>query len=116
MNEGSTLTMQSLAVGTKEYTQRTAAKAATPAKATYVGNVEIKGNATVTEGITIAAGTADQGAVLTQKSGNLTAKSLTVAAAVKGEKDAVTAPGRHVHPGSWQADGRHAHERRHDDG
>ena len=91
MNEGSTLTMQSLAVGTKEYTQRTAAKAATPAKATYVGNVEIKGNATVTEGITIAAGTAGQGAVLTQKSGNLTAKSLTVAAAVKGEKDAVTA-------------------------
>ena len=91
VNEGSTLTMQSLAVGTKEYTQRTAAKAATPAKATYVGNVEIKGNATVTEGITIAAGTADQGAVLTQKSGNLTAKSLTVAAAVKGEKDAVTA-------------------------
>lgn len=85
VNEGSTLTMQSLAVGTKEYTQRTAAKAATPAKATYVGNVEIKGNATVTEGITIAAGTADQGAVLTQKSGNLTAKSLTVAAAV--EKD-----------------------------
>ena len=91
VNEGSTLTMQSLAVGTKEYTQRTAAKAATPAKATYVGNVEIKGNATVTEGITIAAGTAGQGAVLTQKSGNLTAKSLTVAAAVKGEKDAVTA-------------------------
>lgn len=45
----------------------------------------------MTEGITIAAGTADQGAVLTQKSGNLTAKSLTVAAAVKGEKDAVTA-------------------------
>lgn len=92
VNDGSTLTMQSLAVGTKEYTQRTAvAKGDTPATATYVGNVEIKGNATVTEGITIAAGTADQGAVLTQKSGNLTAKSLTVAAAVKGEKDAVTA-------------------------
>ena len=67
VNEGSTLTMQSLAVGTKEYTQRTAvAKGDTPATATYVGNVAIKGNATVTEGI-------------------------TVAAAVKGEKDAVTA-------------------------
>ena len=91
VNEGSTLTMQSLAVGTKEYTQRNAEKDATPAKATYVGAVTIKGDATVTEGITIAAGTADQGAVLTQKSGNLTAKSLTVAAAVKGEKDAVTA-------------------------
>ena len=89
VNEGSTLTMQSLAVGTKEYTQRTEAKA-DPAKATYVGNVEIKGNATVTEGITIAAGTADQGAVLTQKSGNLTAKSLTVAAEVKKDKNNVT--------------------------
>ena len=42
VNEGSTLTMQSLAVGTKEYTQRTAAKAATPAKATYVGVVNIR--------------------------------------------------------------------------
>lgn len=86
VNEGSTLTMQSLAVGTKEYTQRTAvAKGDTPATATYVGNVEIKGNATVTEGITVAAGTANQVAALTQTSGNLTAKSLTVAAAV--EKD-----------------------------
>lgn len=85
VNKGSTLTMQSLAVGTKEYTQRTAAKAATPAKATYVGAVNITGDATVTEGITVAAGTADKAAVLTQKSGNLTAKSLTVAAAV--EKD-----------------------------
>ena len=91
VNEGSTLTMQSLAVGTKEYTQRTAAKAATPAKATYVGVVNITGDATVTEGVTVAAGTADQAAALTQTSGNLTAKSLTVAAAVKGEKDAVTA-------------------------
>lgn len=91
VNKGSTLTMQSLAVGTKEYTQRTAAKAATPAKATYVGAVNITGDATVTEGITVAAGTADQAAALTQTSGNLTAKSLTVAAAVKGEKDAVTA-------------------------
>lgn len=86
VNEGSTLTMQSLAVGTKEYTQRTAvAKGDTPATATYVGNVAIKGNATVTEGVTVAAGTADKAAVLTQTSGNLTAKSLTVAAAV--EKD-----------------------------
>ena len=91
VNEGSTLTMQSLAVGTKEYTQRPVAKDATPAKATYVGAVNITGDATVTEGITVAAGTADQAAVLTQTSGNLTAKSLTVAAAVKGEKDAVTA-------------------------
>lgn len=92
VNEGSTLTMQSLAVGTKEYTQRTAvAKGGTPATATYVGNVAIEGNATVTEGITVAAGTANQVAALTQTSGNLTAKSLTVAAAVKGEKDAVTA-------------------------
>lgn len=91
VNEGSTLTMQSLAVGTKEYTQRNAEKDATPAKATYVGAVTIKGDATVTEGITVAAGKADQGAALTQTSGNLTAKSLTVAAAVKGEKDAVTA-------------------------
>ena len=91
VNEGSTLTMQSLAVGTKEYTQRTAAKAATPAKATYVGAVNIRGDATVTEGITVAAGTAEKAAVLTQTSGDLTAKSLTVAAAVKGEKDAVTA-------------------------
>jgi len=87
VNEGSTLTMQSLAVGTKEYTQRTVAKA----KATYVGVVNIKGDATVTEGVTVAAGTADKAAALTQTSGNLTAKSLTVAAAVKGEKDAVTA-------------------------
>lgn len=91
VNEGSTLTMQSLAVGAKEYTQRTAAKAATPAKATYVGVVNITGDATVTEGVTVAAGTADKAAALTQTSGNLTAKSLTVAAAVKGEKDAVTA-------------------------
>lgn len=91
VNKGSTLTMQSLAVGTKEYTQRNAEKDATPAKATYVGAVTIKGDATVTEGITVAAGTADKAAVLTQTSGNLTAKSLTVAAAVKGEKDAVTA-------------------------
>ena len=85
VNEGSTLTMQSLAVGTKEYTQRTAAKVATPAKATYVGAVNITGDATVTEGVTVAAGTAEKAAVLTQTSGNLTAKSLTVAAAV--EKD-----------------------------
>lgn len=91
VNEGSTLTMQSLAVGTKEYTQRNAEKDATPAKATYVGAVTIKGDATVTEGVTVAAGTADKAAALTQTSGNLTAKSLTVAAAVKGEKDAVTA-------------------------
>lgn len=91
VNEGSTLTMQSLAVGTKEYTQRNAEKDATPAKATYVGAVNITGDATVTEGITVAAGTANQVAALTQTSGNLTAKSLTVAAAVKGEKDAVTA-------------------------
>lgn len=91
VNEGSTLTMQSLAVGTKEYTQRNAEKDATPAKATYVGAVTIQGDATVTEGITVAAGTANKAAALTQTSGNLTAKSLTVAAAVKGEKDAVTA-------------------------
>ena len=39
----------------------------------------------MTEGVTVAAGTADKAAVLTQTSGNLTAKSLTVAAAV--EKD-----------------------------
>lgn len=91
VNEGSTLTMQSLAVGTKEYTQRNAAKDVTPAKVTYVGAVNITGDATVTEGITVAAGTANQIAALTQTSGNLTAKSLTVAAAVKGEKDAVTA-------------------------
>lgn len=91
VNEGSTLTMQSLAVGTKEYTQRNAAKDATPAKATYVGAVNITGDATVTEGITIAAGTADQDAVLTQTSGNLTAKSLTVAAAVKDDKKTVPA-------------------------
>ena len=84
VNGGSTLTMQSLAVGTKEYTQRTEAKA-DPAKATYVGAVNITGDATVTEGITVAAGTAEKAAVLTQTSGNLTAKSLTVAAAV--EKD-----------------------------
>ena len=85
VNEGSTLTMQSLAVGTKEYTQRNAAKDVTPAKVTYVGAVNITGDATVTEGVTVAAGTADKAAVLTQTSGNLTAKSLTVAAAV--EKD-----------------------------
>lgn len=90
VNKGSTLTMQSLAVGTKEYTQRTAAKAATPAKATYVGAVNITGDATVTEGITVAAGTANKAAVLTQKSGNLTAKSLTVAAEVKKDKNNVT--------------------------
>lgn len=90
VNEGSTLTMQSLAVGTKEYTQRTAAKAATPTKATYVGAVNITGDATVTEGVTVAAGTADQAAVLTQTSGNLTAKSLTVAAEVKKDKNNVT--------------------------
>lgn len=85
VNDGSTLTMQSLTVGTKEYAQRTEAKA-DPAKVTYVGAVEITGNATVTEGITVAAGKADQGAALTQKSGNLTAKSLTVAAAVKKDQ------------------------------
>ena len=90
VNQGSTLTMQSLTVGTKEYAQRTEAKA-DPDKVTYVGAVEIKGDATVTEGVTVAAGTADEAAALTQTSGNLTAKSLTVAAAVKGEKDAVTA-------------------------
>ena len=90
VNKGSTLTMQSLAVGTKEYAQRIEAKA-DPAKVTYVGAVNIKGDATVTEGITVAAGTANQVAALTQTSGNLTAKSLTVAAAVKGETDAVTA-------------------------
>lgn len=84
VNEGSTLTMQSLTVGTKEYAQRTEAKA-DPAKATYVGAVNITGDATVTEGVTVAAGTAEKAAVLTQTSGNLTAKSLTVAAAV--EKD-----------------------------
>lgn len=91
VNEGSTLTMQSLAVGTKEYTQRTAAKAATPAKATFVGVVNITGDATVTEGITVAAGTAEKAAVLTQTSGNLTAKSLAVAAEVKNDKNEVTA-------------------------
>ena len=90
VNKGSTLTMQSLAVGTKEYTPRNAEKDAIPAKATYVGAVTIKGDATVTEGITVAAGTAGQGAVLTQKSGNLTAKSLTVAAEVKKDKNNVT--------------------------
>ena len=90
VNEGSTLTMQSLAVGTKEYTQRNADKGATPAKATYVGAVNITGDATVTEGITVAAGTADQAAALTQTSGNLTAKSLTVAAEVKKDKSNVT--------------------------
>lgn len=84
VNEGGTLTMQSLTVGTKEYAQRTEARA-DPAKATYVGAVNITGDATVTEGVTVAAGTADKAAVLTQTSGNLTAKSLTVAAAV--EKD-----------------------------
>ena len=89
VNKGSTLTMQSLAVGTKEYAQRTEAKA-DPAKTTYVGAVNITGDATVTEGVTVAAGTADKGAVLTQKSGNLTAKSLTVAAEVKKDKSNVT--------------------------
>lgn len=64
VNEGSTLTMQSLTVGTKEYAQRTEAKA-DPAKATYVGAVNITGDATVTEGVTVAAGTADKAAVLT---------------------------------------------------
>lgn len=91
VNEGSTLTMQSLAVGTKEYTQRNAEKDATPAKATYVGAVNITGDATVTEGITVAAGTAEKAAVLTQTSGNLTAKSLAVAAEVKNDKKEVTA-------------------------
>lgn len=91
VNEGSTLTMQSLAVGTKEYTQRNAEKDATPAKATYVGAVNITGDATVTEGITVAAGTAEEAAVLTQTSSNLTAKSLAVAAEVKNDKKEVTA-------------------------
>lgn len=91
VNEGSTLTMQSLAVGTKEYTQRNAEKDATPAKATYVGAVNITGDATVTEGITVAAGTAKTAAVLTQTSSNLTAKSLAVAAEVKNDKKEVTA-------------------------
>ena len=91
VNEGSTLTMQSLAVGTKEYTQRNAEKDATPAKATYVGAVNITGDATVTEGITVAAGTAEMAAVLTQTSSNLTAKSLAVAAEVKNDKKEVTA-------------------------
>lgn len=91
VNEGSTLTMQSLAFGTKEYTQRNAEKDATPAKATYVGAVNITGDATVTEGITVAAGTAEKAAVLTQTSGNLTAKSLAVAAEVKNDKKEVTA-------------------------
>lgn len=91
VNEGSTLTMQSLAVGTKEYTQRNAEKDATPAKATYVGAVNITGDATVTEGITVAAGTAEKAAVLTQTSSNLTAKSLAVAAEVKNDKKKVTA-------------------------
>lgn len=91
VNEGSTLTMQSLAVGTKEYTQRNAEKDATPAKATYVGAVNITGDATVTEGITVAAGTAETAAVLTQTSSNLTAKSLAVAAEVKNDKKEVTA-------------------------
>ena len=94
VNEGSTLTMQSLAVGTKEYTQRTAAKDATPAKATYVGAVNITGDATVTEGITVAAGTADKAAALTQTSGNLTAKSLTVAAAVKKDQKVTAQAGK----------------------
>lgn len=91
VNEGSTLTMQSLTVGTKEYAQRNAEAEAAPAKATYVGSVNITGDTTVTEGVTVAAGTADTGAVLTQTSGNLTAKSLTVAAAVKNDKQNVTA-------------------------
>lgn len=93
VNAGSTLTMQSLTVGTKEYAQRTEAKA-DPAKVTYVGAVEITGNATVTEGITVAAGKADQGAALTQKSGNLTAKSLTVAAAVKKDQKVTAQAGK----------------------
>lgn len=101
VNEGSTLTMQSLAVGTKEYTQRNAEKDATPAKATYVGAVDINGDATVTEGITVAAGTAEKAAVLTQTSGNLTAKSLTVAAEVKKDKQVTAKAGTF----SQEADG-----------
>ena len=116
VNKGSTLTMQSLAVGTKEYTQRTAAKAATPAKATYVGAVNITGDATVTEGITVAAGTAEKAAVLTQTSGNLTAKSLTVAAAVEKDQKVTAKAGTF----SQEADGTLTvdtlDERRHDDG
>lgn len=92
VNEGSTLTMQSLTVGTKEYAQRTEAKA-DPAKVTYVGAVEIKGDATVTEGVTVAAGTADKAAALTQTSGNLTAKSLTVAAAVEKDQNVTAQAG-----------------------
>ncbi|MFR4434557.1 MAG: autotransporter domain-containing protein [Sutterella wadsworthensis] len=101
VNEGSTLTMQSLAVGTKEYTQRNAEKDATPAKATYVGAVTIQGDATVTEGITVAAGTANKAAALTQTSGNLTAKSLTVAAAVEKDKKVTAQAGTF----SQEADG-----------
>ena len=101
VNEGSTLTMQSLAVGTKEYTQRNAKKDATPAKATYVGAVTIQGDATVTEGITVAAGTANKAAALTQTSGNLTAKSLTVAAAVEKDKKVTAQAGTF----SQEADG-----------
>lgn len=93
VNEGSTLTMQSLTVGTKEYAQRTEAKA-DPAKATYVGAVNITGDATVTEGVTVAAGTADKAAVLTQTSGNLTAKSLTVAAAVEKDQKVTAQAGK----------------------
>ena len=93
VNKGSTLTMQSLAVGTKEYAQRTEAKA-DPAKVTYVGAVTIQGDATVTEGITVAAGTADKAAALTQTSGNLTAKSLTVAAAVKKDQKVTAQAGK----------------------
>lgn len=83
VNEGSTLTMQSLTVGTKEYAQRTEAKA-DPAKATYVGAVNITGDATVTEGVTVAAavkGEKDavtaQAGTFTQKAGKLTVDTLT---------------------------------------
>lgn len=100
VNDGSTLTMQSLAVGTKEYAQRTEAKA-DPAKVTYVGAVTIQGDATVTEGITVAAGTANKAAALTQTSGNLTAKSLTVAAAVEKDKKVTAQAGTF----SQEADG-----------
>lgn len=94
VHKGSTLTMQSLAVGTKEYAQRNAEKDATPAKTTYVGAVNIMGDATVTEGVTVAAGTADKAAALTQTSGNLTAKSLTVAAAVKKDQKVTAQAGK----------------------
>lgn len=83
VNEGSTLTMQSLAVGTKEYAQRTEAKA-DPAKATYVGAVNITGDATVTEGVTVAAAvekdqkvTAKAGTFSQEADGTLTVDTLT---------------------------------------